>query len=268
MQGKKKKAPLVKKPFYQGRVWIRKNIKEALKLLAYFLFFSVLYVVCGSALNFDAFILRLVPNLLLLVVCGGILYTKGAALGEGDVSLGEIVYARLQEGKGVEENDKKQSYHPMRGWAIFLLGILPLLVITVTSALTAEKQVYEMQSLPAWVGAYKNNEEIYAPLAFYDVKHPMQATDLFRYLSRLLIFPFVTIFGTENLDTLLLLDRLTPLLAILPGLAFPVGYMSGPYLRARLHGDIARNRKKQKRRQKKQMQQKQMQRESKKNELI
>lgn len=269
MQGKKKKMPVVKKPYYKGNAWVNKNIKEALKVLAYFLFFSVLYVIAGSALNFDAFLLRLVPNLLLVVICGGIMYTKGASLGENDAALGEIVHARLESGKEVDEKDKKLSFHPLRGWLIFLVAVLPILLITVPSALGAHKQVYEMQSLPSWVSAYQSNEEIYAPLAFHDVKHPMQLMDLLQYISRLLIFPFVNIFGTDNLDTLLVLDKLAPILAILVGVAFPVGYMGGPFYRARVHGDIARNNRKAKKKQQKQLQRKQQQqKEIKKNELI
>lgn len=267
MQAKKKQKPIANKPYYKGDAWVKGNIKEALKVFGYFIFFSVLYVIAGSALNFDSFVLRLIPNLLLVVICGGIMYTKGAALGETDVSLGEIVYARLQDGKAVDEQDKKQSFHPGRGWLIFLLAILPLLLITLPVALTAEKQVYQSQTLPSWVSAFKSNEEIYAPLAFYDVKEQMGALDLMKYISRLLIFPFISIFRTENLNALLWLDRLSPVLAVLSGFAFPLGYMAGPMFRTRVHEDIARNKRKQKKKQKRLMQQKQMQKE-KKNELI
>ncbi len=269
MQGKKKKNPLVRKPYYKGEAWVNKNIKEALKVFAYFAFFSVLYVICGTALNFDSFLLRLLLNGLMLVICAGIMYTKGAALGENDAALGEIVYSRLENGKSVDEKDKKHSFNGARGWLIFLLAILPILLITVPSALNAQKQVYQGQSLPGWAAAFSSNEEIYAPLMHYDVKKPTELMDLLLYISRLLVFPFVSIFGTENLDTLLLVDKLAPVLAILVGFAFPVGYMGGPFYRARVHGDIARNKRKAKRKQQTQMRKKQQQqKEIKKNELI
>lgn len=268
MQGKKKKNQLVYKPYHQGSPWVKSCLKEALKILSFFLLFSILYVVAGSALSLDVFLLRLIMNGLMIFVCCGIFYTKGAALGENEVALGEIVYARLQDNKPVDENDKKQSFNKLRGWLIFAIGVLPILLITLISAFSAEKQMYQMQALPGWVSSFKSNEEIYAPLLFHEAKSPMTFAELCNFVSRILIFPYVCIFTTENLDTLLLLDKLSPILAVLPAVAFPVGYMFGPLYRARMHGDIARNRRKQKKKQKKQMQQRKMQREQKKNELI
>ena len=46
MQAKKKnKAPVVYKPYYKGDIWIGSNIKNALKLLGSYLFFTVLWLV-------------------------------------------------------------------------------------------------------------------------------------------------------------------------------------------------------------------------------
>ncbi len=275
------------------------NIKNALKLLGYFLFFTILYVVAGSSLSGGSIVIRLIANILVLVVCGGVMYTNGANLGDGEVALGEIVHARLEEGKAVDEKDKKQSFRNVRGLIIFLLAIVPILLITVPAALTAEKQMYALQSLPSWVDSYQGHDEIYAPLDYYRTADRTGLMDILQLLSRLLVYPFICMVGTDNLDMLLLVvypsgvtrlsvwgivaqvvmsgvsimgsrllvDRLAPVLAVLPGIAYVAGYQMGPYLRARVHGDIARNIRKQKKKQKKQIQARREQSE-KKNELI
>ena len=264
---KKKKTPLVYKPYYKGDVWVNSNIKNALKLLGYFLFFTILYVVAGSSLSGGSIVIRLIANILVLVVCGGVMYTNGANLGDGEVALGEIVHARLEEGKAVDEKDKKQSFRNVRGLIIFLLAIVPILLITVPAALTAEKQMYALQSLPSWVDSYQGHDEIYAPPDYYRTADRTGLMDILQLLSRLLVYPFICMVGTDNLDMLLLVDRLAPVLAVLPGIAYVAGYQMGPYLRARVHGDIARNIRKQKKKQKKQIQARREQSE-KKNELI
>lgn len=271
MLSKKKKRTLVYKPYYKGNIWFGAGmVKNALKVFCYFLFFCIMYTIVGAALSFDSFILRLICNGLVLFVCLAVIYTKGLAQGQEDVALGEIVYTRLEEGKPVEESEKKQSYRMIRGWVIFLMAIIPVLAITVPAALTAERQVYINQAMPSWLSSFETQEEIYQPLVHQTEVQSKSFTDILQLISRILILPYVGIFTTENKDTLLLLERLAPVLAILPGLAYPVGYMMGPYARAIVHGDIDQNKKKQKRRQNKMMKQKKAQRanENKQNELI
>lgn len=264
---KKKKTPVVYKPFYQGEIWIGSNIKNALKLLGSYLFFTVLYVITGSSLSALGTVLRIIANVMILVVCGGVMYTHGANAGDSEVALGEIVHARLEEGKQVDEKDKKMSYRNLRGVVVFLLALVPLMLITVPAALTAEKQVYALQSLPTWVDSYVGHDEIYAPLEYYRQGDPMNLMDILKMISRLLVYPFVCMVGTKNLDGILLIDKLCPLLAALPGLGYVFGYFSGPYQRARVHGDIARNKRKQNKKKRK-LQQARREQKEKKNELI
>lgn len=270
---KKKKKPLIYEPYYKGRAWTgAPMIKQALKVFCYFLFFCIMYAIVGSALSFDSFALRLIANGLVLFVCGSVIFNKGLVMGEEDVGLGEIVYSRLEEGKPVEEKDKKLSYHALRGWLIFLLAIVPVLAVTIPAAIGAEREMYVRQTQPAWVNAFEDQEEIALPLDHMNQKEERTAKDIFSLLSRILILPYVGIFTAKNKDALFMLEKLAPVLAVLPGLTFPIGYMMGPHARARVHGDIAQNKKRQKRLQKKTIAQRNANRnqhiEEKKNELI
>lgn len=268
MQAKKKKTPMVYKPYHKGNAWVKSNIKNAIRLFFCFIFFTILYVVVGSSMSIDNDVIRIVVNALVLVVCGGVMYSNAAGKANSDVNLGEIVYKRLQDGKPVSDEEKAQCYHPARGFVVFLLAIVPVLLITIPCALTAQKQVYALQNLPDWVESFQSHDEIYAALDYYRVSGSMGAMDVLRFVGRLLVYPFICMAGVRDLDMMLLIDRLSPVLAVLPGIAYGFGYLTGPRSRARVHGDIQRNIKKQKRKQKKQLQARMAQREQKKNELI
>lgn len=272
MANKKNKKPLIYKPYHKGSLWTGGNmIKQGLKVFCYFLFFCIMYAIVGSTLSFDSLILRVICNGLVLFICASVIFNKGLVQGEDDVGLGEIVYARLEEGKPVEEKEKKRCYRSARGWLIFLMAIVPVLIVTLPGSIFAEREMYVNQSMPSWVASFESQDEIYQPLMHQTVRESATVLDVFRLLARLLILPYVGIFTSENKDTLLMLERLAPMLSILPGVAYPIGYMMGPYARARVHGDIAANKKKQKRRMKKQNAQKNQRStvtQEKKNELI
>lgn len=94
----------------------------------------------------------------------------------------------------------------------------------------------------------------------------MHFADMIRLAARVLIFPFANIATADNADLMLVMDRLSPILAALPFLGYPLGYMTGPKSRAMIHGDIKTSTKRRLRREKKAM--KARQARNKKNEII
>ena len=263
----KKDRKLIYKPYLKGNLMDGAALKQSLKLLLFFLMFAFLYVVAGSALQLSNGILRILANLLLVAACGAILMNNGARLGESEVAYGEIAYARKEAGKPVEEKEKERCFHPMKGVMIALAAAVPLILLTLPYALTAQKQTYILQVLPTWVGGYGNQSELSAPLAYYQRSASLSAMDMLRMVNRILILPFANIATTENQDALLVMDHLSPLLACLPLVGFPAGYMMGPRNRAMIHGDISSSNKRYQRRQRKAVKARQA-RTEKKNELI
>ena len=263
----KKKRELVFKPYKRGTWRNAAATKQGLKIMLYYLVFVFFYVILGGALQFDQTWLRVAANLLLVTVCGMILYVNGAHLGEGEAALGEIAYAREQSGKTVNEKDAARCFHPMKGWYMFLISIIPALVICIPHAIMAEKQVYALQALPNWVNAFEGHDEVMAPLSYYmNLDTSMHVEDILRVATRVMIFPFANIATTDHPDLMLVMDRLSPILAALPFLGFPLGYLTGPQSRAMVHGDIKTSTKRRQRREKKAL--KARQARAKKNEII
>lgn len=264
---KNKKRPLVFKPYVKGNAFDSAALKRSLRVMAYFFMFAFLYVIAGSTLQFGNVLLRVILNLLMVGVCAAVVYMDGARLGENEVAFGEIAYTRQQAGKETETKDKMRCYHPLKGVTIALIAAAPAVLITLPHAITAVKQTYYLQQLPKWVSGYSNQAEVMAPLQFYSRDVQITVLDILRMVSRVLIFPFANIATVDNTDALLVMDRLSPLLACLPLIGFPLGYLTGPRARAMVHGDISSSNKRFQRKKRKAVKERQA-RAAKKNELI
>lgn len=264
---KKNKQQLVFKPYKKGNWHSAAAAKRGLRILLYYLVFIFMNVILGSALQFENTVLRVTLNLLLVLAYATLLYMDGARLGESEVALGEITYAREQAGKAVDPKDLDNCFHSLKGVFICLVGVLVPLLLAVPHAFLAEKQVYALQSLPSWVNGYAGHDEIALPLQYYAQEYSFRLEDFLRMAVRMVIFPFANIATTDNADALLLVDRLSPLLICLPALGFPLGYLTGPRSRALVHGDIATSTKRYDRRRNKAIKARKA-RTEKKNELI
>ena len=264
---KNKKRPLVFKPYAKGNAFDTGALKRSLRVMAYFFMFAFLYVIVGSTLQFGSVVVRVLLNLLMVAVCAAVVYMDGSRLGESEVAFGEIAYTRQQAGKETDEKDKMRCYHPLKGVTIALVAAVPVVLITLPHAVTAVKQTYYLQQLPKWVSGYSNQAEVIAPLQYYSREVQVTALDILRMVSRVLIFPFANIATVDNPDALLVMDKLSPLLASLPLIGFPLGYLTGPRSRAMVHGDISSSNKRFQRKKRKAVKERQA-RAAKKNELI
>ena len=264
---KKNKQPLIFKPYLKGNWHDGAAVRRGLGLLLYYLLFAFLFLVAGSALNFGGTAVRVILNLLMVSVCAAILYMNGARLGEAEVAYAEIALARKEAGKPPEPKELERCYHPLKGLFIILVAALPLLAITVPHAVCAVKHVYALQVLPKWVSGYASQTEISLPLSYYRQQVSLNVLDVLRLVVRVLVFPFVNIATADNADAMLLVDRLSPLLVLLPLIGYPVGYWTGPRSRAAVHGDISSSNSRHQRRRNKAQKRRQA-RQPKKNELV
>ena len=245
--------PLVFKPYQRGTLLSGLAVKRGLRLLIYYGVFVLVHLALGNILQTDNAVFRVAANGLLLAGEAGILFLDGAKLGETETARGEIAHQRAQAGKPVDRADLDRCFHPGKGWIIALAAAVPLLLVCVFYALTAKKQVYSLQALPDWVAAYEGHEEIAQGLQYYAQPQPFSGLDILRIAVRLLIFPFVCLAGADS-AALLALDRLSPLLACVPLLGYPLGYRTGPRARAQVHGSIRASARRKKRREKKAVQ--------------
>ena len=240
----KKKKParkMVHKPYQKGTPTGGKLKRRALKVFGLMVAIALIYLVVGSVLTFGNAFLRCAVNVLLLLAGMMLLYSAGLQEGDSDVAFSEIVYQRIQSGKKADEEDIRRCYHPLKGLVIALLGISPLLLIAIVFAFLARKQVYVLQTLPSWVGAYENVDGIGQALSYYSRPSSLQAVDVLRIIVRVFTLPYINIVTTDNTTAMYVIDKLSPLVILLPALFYWVGYVRGALSRALVHGSIASN---------------------------
>ncbi len=247
----KNRPSLIYKPYLTGNWASPLATRRGLKILGYQAIFVFFYIFVGQALMFDNFVLRLVTNALILGAMGALLYMDGMKTGEEDVAYAEIAHSRQQDGQDIPKQERDRCFHPLKGLFSVLVGMLPLVLIALALALTAQVQRYHLGGLPSWLESYRTRQDIGIALAYYNETIPMGVTDVLRIIVRLLLFPYVNIVGTEVPMHLLWLERFSPLLVLLVPMAYAGGYALGPKARAAVHGSIAADHKRRVRRDRK-----------------
>lgn len=239
---KKPKKTLIYQPYLKGRWRTRLAAKRGLRVLSYYLIYIFLYVVLGAVMSFDSLFLRIVCNGALVIACVLLQYVNGTRDGENEVAIAEIAYQRRQSGQSVAPADIDRCFHPLKGWYTMLFGVALPFVIALVAAVTAQPQVYELQALPGWVSAFESQEDVYAAFSYYPTSGSLAPLDILRIVVRLVILPFANMAGADNAARFLV-DRISPLLVIIPAFGYPLGYLQGRRIRAMIHGNIATNTK-------------------------
>ena len=251
-QPKKKRRGVkpVQKPYLKGTVYGMPAFKRSAKVFFFYIMYMFFFLMVGAALNFKSVLLNVLLNVGAIVATVGMTYMEGLKNGDGDVSVAEIAYARKEGGREVAREDLERSYHPLKGVLIALAGAAPILLLGIVHAVSAEPQIYTLGTLPGWVETI-TDEEVQLPLAYYNRDVSMGFVHIVRILVRLSLLPYINIITAENIQGLLLIDRISPVLLLLPALGYIAGYLRGPVSRSYTHGSIAANTRRHKRKQKK-----------------
>ena len=240
----KAKVKETAKPFIQGKATDENTVRQALKFFGALLLFAFMTFLVCSMTSFDSPVLRIAINVMIETLVLYIFYTKGMSLGTEGVSRGEILYQHLQKGEEAEESEKRVPFHKAKGFVIGLLGTAPFVIVALVLALTATRQMTGSGTLPSWTEAYMRRSEIGDALASYTQGATFTFADGIRIAVRLIVMPFISMCGAENRDIILIVERISPLLVLLPAIAYGIGYLQGPAVRKKVHTEIAANRRK------------------------
>lgn len=242
----KKKAPVkpVVKPYLTGKPTDKGTVKSAAMFFGSLIIMAVANLLLSAVLMWDNAFMRIAFNILMVLAIYAIFFQSGATKGTTAVGQGEIMYQRRENGKTVHQDDEASCYHPAKGFIIGLIGSIPLIVCAVMLAVMAKRQMTGLGALPSWLTVLERREEIGGALGYYHEYASMGLVDGLRLTVRMCVMPFINMVGSSNPDGLLTAERVSPLLAILPALAYGLGYTQGVKVRSKVHTDIALNKRK------------------------
>ena len=242
----------VRKPFLTGSVTDERTIRNSLKFYGTILvILFVAFIACASA-AFDNRILRIFLNTAVIILEYVILFNNGSRWGTDDVARGEILYQKKEKGQFFADSERKLCFHPMKGYLTALFGMIPILIPAIILAVNTTVQMAESGVLPPWMQAYTKRSDIGNALINYIQPEGMRFTDYLRTIVRVTILPFVNIIGSSDKNGMVMLERLSPLILMLPAVAYGTGYLSGRKIRTQIHTAISvSNRKRMRKEQKK-----------------
>ena len=241
MQEKKKnrKPERVTKPFMRGKMIDRTLPGAALKFFAFMFMMIFVYLMSMVLSTLENRLITIVINAAILAATWLLFWQSGMSSGADAVAQGEIMLARREKGRPVEDWEAERCYHPLKGFIVALVGSIPLLVCSVILACIAKRQMTPIGVLPTWVNAFETRQEIGGALAYYHQEAGLTLETVMRLIVHLATMPFVGIVGADNWDGVLMLERFSPLANLLPAVAFGIGYAMGTHERAAVHTNVA-----------------------------
>ncbi len=241
MAQKKKPVTPVKKPFLRGNMTDENTLKSAAVFFGMILVISFMSFLVCSMTSVSNSILRIGLNLIIFVLIQMIYYQRGVNTGTDTVAKSETIYQRQERGIPVTEREKALCYHPLKGFITAALGTVPFLILAVVLAVTAEKTATGSGALPGWMESYLRRSEVGDALVAYTVSEGISAVDIIRILMRVAMMPLISMIGSQSPDLTLLLERLSPLVMLIPAVSYGIGYTRGESIRTRIHTEIAEN---------------------------
>lgn len=248
-----KKPKIVTKPYLTGTPVDKHFVKSALKLFGGMIGAAFLFLIAGAVLLVENAVVRIALNSLAMLVVYALFFVSGMSTGTAAVNLGEMLHTRRESGRDVSAAEQSLCYHPLKGFLVGLTGAIPFFVCAVLLALTAQLHLTGLSPLPSWVSGLQGREEITDALAYYAAVPGVTLEDIVRMPIRMALMPLVGMIGSENAAGLLLLERVSPVLMLIPGLCYGTGYTRGVSARTQVHTSIAANNRKRARREKKQL---------------
>ena len=242
---KKTQTPIVvSKPFLTGKPVDSTTWKSALVMCGSLVAMAVLYLIVCGMMMFESLVLRIAANGIVIFLTLAIFYSSGMSQGSIAVNNGEIMYHRRETGAQITPEELARCYHPLKGFLTAFFGSLLLFLMALVFALITKRQTAGLGALPSWVSSLEGREEVGLALSYYRTGSAWSLENVLRVVIRLSTMPYVNMVGSSNPDGLLLLERLSPILVLLPGISYGIGYTGGVKVRTRVHADIAKNTRK------------------------
>lgn len=249
-----RKAAAVKtasKPFLTGAPVDESTLKTSLVFFGSLILTALMSFLVSATTAGASLFIRVLLNGLMIPVILFFFFNSGSSQGTDAVARGEILYQRNEKGLTYTESEKSVCFHPVKGYLNGFFGTLPLFIIAVMLSLLTGLQTTDSGTLPSWIQGYLRRDEVGAALVHYTQPEGMGFVDYVRLIVRICIMPWINLAGAGNRQLMLVLERLSPLIVLLPAISYGSGYLTGKSNRTRIHTAISESARKRARRERK-----------------
>lgn len=244
----------VRKPFLEGSMLDERTARSSLAFFGAMILVVFVSFITGLSASFESAILRLLVNGAAIILALIIYYNNGTKRGTEDIKKGEILWQKKEKGQTFTEAEQKLCFHPLKGYTIGFFGSVVFILLAAILALNTSLRMTEAGGLPSWMQAYTQRSDIGNALVNYTHPEGMGITDYVRAAVRIVMLPYVNIVGGTNRYGMLILERISPLILLLPAAAYGTGYLAGKKVRTQVHTAISENERKRIRREQKRRQ--------------
>ncbi|MBO4470854.1 MAG: hypothetical protein J5841_03795 [Clostridia bacterium] len=253
MKSKKQKTGVqeVVKPFIRGDAADENTVRDSLKFFGTMVVIILISFIACSSTAFGSTVLKLGLNLAVIGVQMMLYFNFGSNHGTEAVSRGEILYTKKEKNQEYSESERKLCFNPAKGFLTAALGTLLILIPALVLAFGTTLQTTDAGTLPSWMQAYASRSDIGNALVNYTQPEGMGTVDYLRAFIRICIIPYVNLIGHNNKEGMLLLERISPVIVMLPAVFYGFGYLTGKGVRTRIHTVISENDKNRIRKEKK-----------------
>ena len=240
----KKGAGFVSKKFVTGTATDENTVKNSFVFFGSLLIVFFMSFIVSLTTSAAGGILRIAIGAAVIVLALYVFFNRGNVHGTEAVTRGEIVWQKEERGQTAAEAEKRVCYHPLKAFLIGFLGTLPFIVAAFVLAMNTKIMTTTAGTLPSWLQGYLRRDEVAGPLAAYTQSTAMNLTDILRIVIRFAVMPFINLVGSSDYAGVYTVEKLSPLLLMMPACAYGAGYLCGPGLRARVHTAISENNRK------------------------
>lgn len=247
-----KQAPKeVNKPYITGNPADENTLKRSFIYLGTLIMvFFISFIACSSTSSAGLF-LRILINTAVIAIVLYLFFNNGTNHGAEAVARGEILYQKQEKGQPFTEAEKSVCFHRLKGFITALAGTLPFLVLAIVLAVFSTVQQTDSGSIPSWMQTYTRRSDIGNALVNYTQPEALGLVEYVRIAVRIAILPFVNLIGYSSKYGMYILEKISPLLLLLPAVSYGFGYLTGRSIRTRIHTVISENNRKRNRREKK-----------------
>ena len=221
-------------PPRRAKAWHKRIAAQSGRLFLILVATVILGLMFSGLQTIGIFWLAELINAVILGLFLFLFFNEGLSAGVRDTDMSRRMEKLEKEGRMVSAQDDALCYSPVRSVVCAVAVLILPFLLAVIVGLLSKPYTYRLQDLPTWLTQnYSVRSDIMGPLGAYMKPVTLDTVDWLRLVARILGMIFVAFFPDPQ-KQVFIIDRTLPVLFVLYGCAYVIGYLCGPSRYAKL----------------------------------